>query len=157
MHRTRPVLFTLVAACAVLAIAAVFDSLAGAAPAGRGTAAGRAASASKSRKPVVESVRGEVIEISCYLQDSRNRGDEHSACAQEGILAGGPVGILTGDGILYLVLGKSSRPPNELMAPYAGKKVRVTGRKLQRARMLAIVCEKVEELPAEKPGSQKKR
>ena len=150
MHRTRTVLLTLVSVSAVLALAAITDSIAGAAPA-------RAASASKSRKPAVESVRGEVIEISCYLRDSRSRGEEHAACAQEGILAGGPVGILTGDGVLYLVLGRSSRPPNELLAPHAGRKVRITGRKLLRARMRAIVCEKVEELPAEKSRSQKKR
>jgi len=114
-------------------------------------AAPRAIPAPKPRKAVPDSVRGEVIEIACYLQDSRNRGDEHAACAQEGILAGGPVGILTSDGTLYLVLGKSSRPANDMLAQYAGRKVKVTGKKVRRAKMLAIICEKVEEIPAEKP------
>jgi len=136
MKLVRP---TLLALAATIALAAFADG------------APRAVPPPKPRKPVPEFVRGEVIELACYMQDSRSRGDEHAACAQEGILAGGPVGILTSDGTLYLVLGKTSRPPNDLFAPLAGKKVKVTGKKLRRAKMLAIICEKVEELPPEKP------
>jgi hypothetical protein len=46
-----------------------------------------------------------------------------------------------------------------MLAPFAGKKVQVTGKKLRRAKMLAIMCEKVEEISAEKPkaGKAKKR
>jgi hypothetical protein len=135
----------------LLVLAAIVAFASNAPPA---EAAPRAIPAPKSRKVVPEFVRGEVIEVACYLQDSRNRGDEHAACAQEGILAGGPVGILTSDGTLYLVLGKSSKPANDMLAQFAGKKVKVTGKKLRRAKMLAIICEKVEELPAEKPKTK---
>ncbi|MEK7475602.1 MAG: hypothetical protein AAB152_08210 [Candidatus Coatesbacteria bacterium] len=145
MKLLRPTLLVLVAVSLIAGIETIASPAA---------AAPRAIPAPKPRKPVPEFVRGEVIEIACYLQDSRNRGDEHSACAQEGILAGGPVGILTSDGTLYLVLGRSSKPANDMLAQYAGRKVKVTGKKVRRAKMLAIVCEKVEELPAEKPKAR---
>ncbi len=109
-----------------------------------------AAPATKTKKPVVDVVTGEVVELSCYLTDGKKKGPEHEACAREGIAAGQPVGILRGDGTAVLALGKDMKPANDMLLPWAAKKVRITGKFAKRAKMTAIVIEKVEEAPAEK-------
>lgn len=104
----------------------------------------------KPKKPVVDVVQGEVVELSCYLTDGRKKGAEHEACCREGIQAGQPVGILRSTGTVVLALGKDMKPANEMLAPWAARKVRVSGKIVKRAQMTAIVIEKIEEAPAEK-------
>ena len=108
------------------------------------------AAAPKAKKPQPDSIRGEVVELSCYLVDKERIGEAHAAHAQEGIANGNPVGILTNDGQLYLALGRDFKTANDLLAGYAGRKVRVTGKKVRRAKMAGFVVEHVEELPATK-------
>lgn len=99
---------------------------------------------------MVDVVQGEVVELSCYLSDGRKKGPDHEACAREGITAGQPVGILRSTGTVVLALGRDMKPANELLAPWAARKVRITGKLVKRAQMTAIVIDKVEEAPAEK-------
>jgi hypothetical protein len=95
-------------------------------------------------------VRGEVVELSCYLADGRKRGEAHEACAREGIAAGRPAGILTRSGTVYLAIGKDV-PASELLAPYAAKRVRVSGQRVSRGKLTAILVDSVEALPPEEP------
>jgi hypothetical protein len=49
------------------------------------------------------SVVGEVIDYSCYLQVGKH-GDKHRECGQKCARAGQPVGLLTSDGTIYLLM-----------------------------------------------------
>jgi hypothetical protein len=69
---------------------------------------------------------GEVVDITCFV-DHAGQGAKHAACAQKCILGGSPVGLLVKD-TLYVVVMSTHEPPNATLAPFAGKRVRVTGR-----------------------------
>jgi len=88
---------------------------------------------------------GEVVDLTCFL-DHESRGEKHASCAKKCISAGNPVGILAG-GKLYVVIRAEHEPPNELLAPFAGQMVVVTGRRIERAGLRAIDIEAVEAAP----------
>ncbi len=77
-----------------------------------------------------QSVTGEVVDMMCYL-DHGAKGDKHAGCAKGCISKGGPVGILTKDDQLYLVIG-DHKPANDMLAPYAGKSITVKGKVVER-------------------------
>ncbi len=115
-----------------------------------------AATSAKAHKPQMDSLRGEVVDLAGYLVDKERIGEAYADAAHDMIANGRPVGILSNDGVLYLALGKDFKAPNDLLAPYAGKKVRVTGKKIHRAKMAAFVIEHIEELPPPKTRAKKK-
>jgi hypothetical protein len=116
-----------------------------------------AVTARTAKKDAVSVIRGEVVDLACYLPDGRKKGEAHAACAHEGIAAGNPVGILTNSGELYLALAKDGKPVNSLLEPYAAKYVKITGKRFSRGRMLGIVVEKVDELPFPKSKKSTKK
>jgi len=107
--------------------------------------AGAGQSGGTKKKEVTTVIRGEVVDLACYLFDGKRKGEAHMACAAEGINSGNPVGILTTSGELYLAIGKDLKPANPLLEPYAARQVKVTGKKYVRGKMMGIVIEKVEE------------
>jgi hypothetical protein len=107
--------------------------------------AGAGQGAGAKKKEVATVIRGEVVDLACYLFDGKRKGEAHMACAAEGINSGNPVGILTTSGELYLAIGKDLKPANPLLEPYAAKQVKVTGKKYIRGKMMGIVIDKVEE------------
>ena len=52
---------------------------------------------------------GEVVDFSCYLQIGKH-GEKHRACAQKCFTAGQPVGLLTKDGNLYMLMEEEHDP-----------------------------------------------
>src|SRR5579871_44739 len=57
-------------------------------------------------KPVegkTTTVIGEVIDLSCYLQVGKH-GDKHRDCGQKCVRNGQPVGLLTEDGAVYMLI-----------------------------------------------------
>ncbi len=52
-------------------------------------------------KPV--SLVGEIIDLSCYLQVGKH-GDKHRGCGQKCVANGQPVGLLTADGSVYMLI-----------------------------------------------------
>ena len=57
-------------------------------------------------KPVegkTTSVVGEIIDLSCYLQVGKH-GDKHRECGQKCVKNGQPVGLLTEDGTVYMLI-----------------------------------------------------
>ncbi len=46
---------------------------------------------------------GEIIDLSCYLQVGKH-GDKHRGCGQKCVQAGQPVGLLTADGSVYMLI-----------------------------------------------------
>ena len=49
-------------------------------------------------------VVGEIIDLSCYLQVGKH-GDKHRDCGQKCVRNGQPVGLLTEDGAVYMLIG----------------------------------------------------
>lgn len=76
------------------------------------------------------SVSGEVVDLMCYL-DHGAKGPDHAACAEKCIKSGGPVGLLTPDNQLYLVIG-DHEPMNKELAKYAAKTVTLKGKVVER-------------------------
>ncbi|HEY3965569.1 MAG TPA: hypothetical protein VGM05_13515 [Planctomycetaceae bacterium] len=63
-------------------------------------------------KPVegkTTSVVGEVIDLSCYLQVGKH-GDKHRDCGQKCVRNGQPVGLLTEDGGVYMLIDEEHDP-----------------------------------------------
>ena len=63
------------------------------------------------RAAETKTVTGEVVDLMCYL-DHGAKGEKHASCAQMCIKSGGPVGILTADNKLYLIIGEH-KPIND--------------------------------------------
>ena len=63
-------------------------------------------------KPVegkTTTVVGEIIDMSCYLQVGKH-GDKHRECGQKCIKNGQPVGLLTEDGSVYMLIDEEHNP-----------------------------------------------
>jgi hypothetical protein len=73
---------------------------------------------------------GEIVDLMCYL-DHEAAGAEHSGCASKCIGAGGPVGLLTKDHGLFLVVG-NHKPINDTLAPLAAKTVTLKGKVVEK-------------------------
>ena len=58
-------------------------------------------------KPVT--VVGEVVDFSCYIQLGKH-GDKHRSCGQKCVQNGQPIGLLTQDGSLYMLMPEEHDP-----------------------------------------------
>ena len=58
-------------------------------------------------KPVT--VVGEIVDFSCYLQVGKH-GEKHRACGQKCVNNGQPIGLLTKDGMLYMLMPEEHDP-----------------------------------------------
>ena len=54
-------------------------------------------------------VVGEIIDLSCYLQVGKH-GDKHRDCGQKCVRNGQPVGLLTEDGTVYMLIDEEHDP-----------------------------------------------
>ena len=52
---------------------------------------------------------GEVVDFSCYLQLGKH-GEKHRSCGQKCVQNGQPVGLLTKDGTLYMIMPEEHDP-----------------------------------------------
>jgi len=77
-----------------------------------------------------QTIKGEVVDLMCYL-DHGAKGEKHKVCAEKCIKSGGPVGLLTADGQLYLVVG-DHKPMNEELAAKAAQTVTLKGKVVER-------------------------
>ncbi len=77
-----------------------------------------------------KTVTGEVVDLMCYL-DHGAKGEKHAGCAEKCIKSGGPVGLLTKDEQLYLIVGEHKTMNHELAAR-GGKTISVKGKLVER-------------------------
>ena len=89
-----------------------------------------------------KTIKGEVVDLMCYL-DHGAKGEKHAGCAKTCIESGGPVGILTKDDQLYLIIGEH-KPMNDKLAPYAAKTITVKGKVVERNGMKMIENAEIE-------------
>ncbi len=94
------------------------------------------------RAAETKSIKGEVVDLMCYL-DHGAKGEKHASCAKTCIESGGPVGILTEDNQLYLVIGEH-KPLNDKLAPLAAKTVSLKGKVVERNGMKMIENAEIE-------------
>src|SRR5947207_6152545 len=60
-------------------------------------------------------LKGEVIDLWCYLEDG-DHGADHKQCAVECAKAGNPIGLLTEKGDIYVMMGiKDHQPGREVL------------------------------------------
>ncbi|MGO4885996.1 MAG: hypothetical protein ACLP59_35010 [Bryobacteraceae bacterium] len=52
---------------------------------------------------------GEIVDVSCYLQLGKH-GEKHRSCGQKCVQNGEPVGLVTKDGTLYIVMPEEHDP-----------------------------------------------
>jgi hypothetical protein len=72
-------------------------------------------------------VTGELLDMDCYMASGAH-GDGHKSCADMCIKGGGPMGVLTGDGKVYLLLADDSKKDAyDETKKHAGEQVTVTG------------------------------
>ncbi len=75
-------------------------------------------------------VKGKVVDQTCYLKDKANTGDAHGAkedCATACAKRGAPLAILTDDGKLYQIGGGLADNKNEKLIAHVAHTVEVTG------------------------------
>ena len=83
-----------------------------------------------------KAIKGEVVDLMCYL-DHGAKGEKHAECAQTCIKSGGPVGLLTSNNELYLIVGEH-KTLNDQLAPLAAKTITVKGKVVERDGMKMI-------------------
>ena len=83
-----------------------------------------------------QTIKGEVVDLMCYL-DHGAKGDKHKGCAKKCIEGGGPVGLLTADDQLYLVIG-DHKPINTELAAKAAQTATLKGKVVERNGMKMI-------------------
>ena len=78
-------------------------------------------------------VTGEIVEFSCYLQIGKH-GEKHRSCAQKCLQNGAPIGLLTKDGTLYMLMEEEHDPRRDGLTNFrqtaiehAGHIMEVTG------------------------------
>jgi len=97
-----------------LALVLVMTQTPAAQPAPAWTATTFEAAASEANKKVLAdakplTVTGEVVDVSCYTQMGK-RGAAHKACGAKCVLSGAPVGIVTADNTLYILMPEPHHP-----------------------------------------------
>jgi hypothetical protein len=119
-------------------------------------ALGYAQEKKKSQKEAT--VQGEVVDVSCYLAHGKDgTGEGHKACAEACAQHGGPLGILTADGKLYVSVMPDDHKagPNELLMDHIAQQVSATGIVRSKSGVRGIMISKVE--AAEPAKTEKKQ
>jgi hypothetical protein len=89
-------------------------------------------------------VTGEVLDMNCYIAYNLS-GPEHAKCAGDCIRSGLPVGIKSGDGKVYLLVG-NFQAVNAELADYAAKIVRIKGKQSIRNGFAQLQVEEIRKL-----------
>lgn len=88
-------------------------------------------------------ITGEVLDMACYMKSGAH-GDGHKECAAGCIKGGSPMGILTSDNKVYLLVENHDKPDAYAEAKkHAGEQVTVSGTVSERNGMNAIIADAV--------------
>jgi hypothetical protein len=94
---------------------------------------------------LAESVTGEIVDLACYLPHPQSgAGAAHRKCAETCIKKGLPIGLLTADKQVYLLLEDHENPKAYAqLKDKAAEKVTVEGEKVAQGGLTGIVVESV--------------
>ena len=86
-------------------------------------------------------LKGEVVDLACYLpRGDKGRGPSHEECAEMCAKGGAPLGILSDDGSVLLLVEDHAKPaPYAQVKKLAGKQAQVEGKKVTRGGVSAVV------------------
>ena len=88
-------------------------------------------------------VTGEVLDMHCYMAMDAH-GDGHKSCAAKCIQGGSPMGVLTSDGKVYLLLEDDAKKDAfDEAKKHAGEQVTVTGTVSEKDGIKAMVVSEV--------------
>jgi hypothetical protein len=90
--------------------------------------------------------KGEIVDLACYL-DHGAMGMKHQQCALTCLKGGQPMGLLTSDGKVYLLLAdhQDGKAFDEAKT-YAALQVEITGPLAEKAGITGLTVEKVKKL-----------
>jgi hypothetical protein len=89
-------------------------------------------------KPAATSWKGEIVDIACYVPKAAH-GTAHADCAKKCLKNGQPMGLLTGDGdMMLLVADHADGKAFESAKDMAGKNVEVSGTMAEKAGMKIV-------------------
>ena len=71
----------------------------------------------KANPGTVTTKTGEIVDFSCYLQVGKH-GEKHRACGQKCFNNGQPIGLLTADGNLYMLMEEEHDPRRDGMGMF---------------------------------------
>jgi hypothetical protein len=84
-------------------------------------------------------VQGEIVDMACYMSKG-SRGAAHKACALLCAKRGVPIGVLTDEGEVYLLLDDHNNPdPYEQAKKLAGTRAEVQGKNYTKQGVASIV------------------
>lgn len=86
---------------------------------------------------------GEVVDLHCYTSRGA-KGAEHAGCSNACISRDVPAALLTDDGTLYLLINEKPTSVKEKIAGMAGKKVKATGKVVERSGLKALQLATIE-------------
>ena len=71
----------------------------------------------KPNSGAVKTVVGEIVDFSCYLQVGKH-GEKHRPCGQKCFTNGQPIGLLTKDGNLYMLMEEEHDPRRDSLTDF---------------------------------------
>lgn len=93
----------------------------------------------QSGKSGSQTIQGEVLDMVCYM-GHEGKGAKHKSCAQKCIDGGAPMGLLTKEGRVYLLLEDHNAPkPYMQIKKWAAEQVTVKGKLIGRGGVQAVV------------------
>ncbi len=102
-------------------------------------AAGAALAEEKATGGAGKTVTGELVDSACYFGADK-KGPGHRKCAEMCIKGGAPMGVLTGDGTVYILLADhNNEKPYEELKNMAAESVEVSGKDVSKGGVNAIV------------------
>ena len=88
-------------------------------------------------------ITGEVLDMACYAA-SGAKGEGHKSCAASCIKAGGPMGLLTSDGKVYLIVENHDKKDAYIEAQkHAGEQITAKGTVSDRGGLHVIIVDEV--------------
>lgn len=88
-------------------------------------------------------ITGEVLDMACYMKSGAH-GDGHKDCAAMCVKGGSPMGLLTSDNKVYLLVENHDKADAYAEAKkHAGEQITVTGTVAERNGMNAIIADDV--------------
>jgi hypothetical protein len=74
-----------------------------------------------------ETVKGEIVDQTCYTKDKKNMGASHKECAETCAKKGAPLAVLTPDGKVYQITGGLAADNNAKLVAHVTHTVEITG------------------------------
>jgi hypothetical protein len=89
-------------------------------------------------------ISGEIVDMACYMS-GEEQGPKHAKCAGMCVMNGAPMGLLTKDGALYLVVADhADEKPYEAAKKLAGGNAKLSGKVTKKGGVQALILEKTE-------------